>query len=77
MTGAGRGIGRAVSVSLARAGVSVPDVIGAALRERFVRSHAESVLITAERSAEVLLGHLAGHEMAQIWDVPAQPEAAR
>lgn len=49
-----------------------PDRIGARLHERFVNSHAEGRLITADESAAALLGHLVGDDAAQtgaVWDL--------
>jgi NAD(P)-dependent dehydrogenase (short-subunit alcohol dehydrogenase family) len=46
-----------------------PRRIGAALHERFTRSFAEGDLITPDRSAAVLLAHLAGDDTGAVWDV--------
>ncbi|GAB2959451.1 SDR family NAD(P)-dependent oxidoreductase [Nonomuraea fastidiosa] len=49
-----------------------PARIGAALHERFVRTHAEGRLITPEQSAKKLLDHLANDDgTAQVWDADA------
>lgn len=50
-----------------------PERIGAALHERFNRSHAEGTLISPERSAAALLGYLSGDDTGAIWDVSAAP----
>jgi NAD(P)-dependent dehydrogenase (short-subunit alcohol dehydrogenase family) len=44
------------------------DEIGPALHDRFVTSHREGRLITPERSAHVLVDHLAGDDTGQIWE---------
>lgn len=47
-----------------------PERVGAALHQRFVRSHAEGMLITPEHSAGSLLARLAADDRTgQIWDV--------
>ncbi|MEV4803987.1 SDR family oxidoreductase [Nonomuraea sp. NPDC049421] len=49
-----------------------PGRIGAALHERFIRSHTEGRLITPEQSARTLLDRLArDNGTAQIWDFDA------
>ena len=50
-----------------------PERIGTALHERFTRSFADGTLITAEHSASVLTGHLAGDDNGVIWDVSSRP----
>ncbi|HEX4753865.1 MAG TPA: SDR family NAD(P)-dependent oxidoreductase [Solirubrobacterales bacterium] len=46
-----------------------PAEIGAGLRERFVTGYESGMLLTPERSAEALLGHLDAGGSGQIWDV--------
>jgi NAD(P)-dependent dehydrogenase (short-subunit alcohol dehydrogenase family) len=53
-----------------------PERIGAGLHQRFHRSFAEGALITPERSAAVLLAHLAGGETGAVWDVSTAPVTA-
>ena len=53
-----------------------PRRIGAALHERFTRSFAEGDLITPDRSAAVLLEHLAGDDTGAVWDVNTAPAVA-
>lgn len=48
-----------------------PDKIGARLHERFVRYHADGVLITPEHSARSLVQHLHGTSTGEIWTVSA------
>ena len=50
-----------------------PERIGAGLHQRFNRSFAEGDLITPERSAAVLLTHLAGDDTGAACDVSAAP----
>jgi NAD(P)-dependent dehydrogenase (short-subunit alcohol dehydrogenase family) len=50
-----------------------PERIGAALHERFNRSHADGTLITPEHSAAALLTHLADDDTGAIWDVSTTP----
>jgi len=53
-----------------------PARIGAGLHQRFNRSFAEGALISPERSAAVLLSHLAGDDTGAVWDVSAAPVRA-
>jgi 3-oxoacyl-[acyl-carrier protein] reductase len=46
-----------------------PERVGAALHERFTRSHAEGTLLTPEQTAESLLARLPRSETGCIWDV--------
>jgi NAD(P)-dependent dehydrogenase (short-subunit alcohol dehydrogenase family) len=48
-----------------------PKEIGAQLHERFVRYHADGVLITPEQSARSLVEHLHGTSTGEIWTVSA------
>jgi NAD(P)-dependent dehydrogenase (short-subunit alcohol dehydrogenase family) len=45
-----------------------PERIGAALHQRFVRSHQQGTLLTASHSAAALLARLPGQDSGQIWD---------
>ena len=53
-----------------------PERIGAGLHEWFHRNYTEGSLITPERSAAVLLAHLAGDDTGAIWDVSTAPADA-
>jgi NAD(P)-dependent dehydrogenase (short-subunit alcohol dehydrogenase family) len=53
-----------------------PARIGAVLHQRFNRNYAAGTLITPERSAAVLLAHLAGDDTGAIWDVSTAPARA-
>jgi 3-oxoacyl-[acyl-carrier protein] reductase len=46
-----------------------PARIGAALHQRFERSHAEGLLISPEQPARSLLMHLQRDATGEIWDV--------
>jgi 3-oxoacyl-[acyl-carrier protein] reductase len=46
-----------------------PEHVGAALHERFVRSHTEGSLLAPEQTAASLLDRLPGSETGRIWDV--------
>jgi NAD(P)-dependent dehydrogenase (short-subunit alcohol dehydrogenase family) len=46
-----------------------PEAIGAALHERFARSHAEGTMTTPDTAARALVDHLAGDDTGQIWEV--------
>jgi NAD(P)-dependent dehydrogenase (short-subunit alcohol dehydrogenase family) len=54
-----------------------PDRIGTALHTRFNQNFTEGTLITPERSAAVLVAHLAGDDSGSIWDVSDAPFPAR
>jgi NAD(P)-dependent dehydrogenase (short-subunit alcohol dehydrogenase family) len=63
ITGAGRGIGRAVALGLGGAGARVDTAM-------------QAWMITPEHSAAVLLAHLAGEDTGTIWDVRTAPVGA-
>jgi NAD(P)-dependent dehydrogenase (short-subunit alcohol dehydrogenase family) len=46
-----------------------PDQIGTALHERFIAMQQSGTLLTPQRSAGVLLEHLAADDNGEIWDV--------
>lgn len=48
-----------------------PAQIGATLHQRFVDSHQQGTLITAQDSAAMLIAHLLGEDTGQIWDAAA------
>ncbi|HEY3686023.1 MAG TPA: SDR family oxidoreductase [Streptosporangiaceae bacterium] len=46
-----------------------PDRIGTAMHDRFIRNHEDGRLLTADASARVLIGRIAGDETGRVWSV--------